>query len=311
MDDLDLLDAYSRAVIAVVGRVSPAVASLSVTGSPGGRRPQGSGSGLVFASDGYVLTNNHVVENADAIEIRLQETAPLVAQLVGTDPATDLAVLRVNAGGLPHATLGDGGPLRVGQVVLAFGNPLGFDATVSNGIVSSLTRSMRARDGRLIENVIQHTAPLNPGNSGGPLVDTRGEVVGINTAIIAGSQGIGFAVPATTALWVVPELLAHGRVRRGFLGIAGRDRPLPRLLVRFHELTLDRALEVMTVEEGSPAAAAGVRRGDLVVAVDGAAIDGVDGLHRRLTRWEPGRRATLTVIRWKQKLAIDITPATR
>lgn len=310
-DDLELLDTYSRAVIAVVDAVSPAVANLAVTMARQGRRQQGSGSGLVFASDGYVLTNNHVVEDAGEIEVRLQEAGPLAAQLVGADPATDLAVVRVNAGGLPHASLVDGAPLRVGQLVLAFGNPLGFDATVSNGIISSFTRSMRGRDGRLIENVIQHTAPLNPGNSGGPLVDSRGQVVGVNTAIIAGAQGIGFAVPSSTAHWVVPELLAHGRVRRGFLGVAGRDRPLPRLLVRFHQLAHDRAMEVMTVEDDSPAARAGLRRGDLVVAMDDAPIDGVDALHRRLTRWEAGRKVALTVIRWKQKLSLTVTPATR
>lgn len=310
-DDLELLDAYSRAVTAVVETVAPAVANLGVTVSRGGRQGQGSGSGLVFASDGYVLTNSHVVEGARAVEVHLQDAGPLPAELVGADPATDLAVVRVSASGLAHATLGDGRPLRVGQVVIAFGNPLGFDATVSTGILSSLTRSMRGRDGRLIENVIQHTAPLNPGNSGGPLVDTRGLVVGINTAIIAMAQGIGFAVPAATALWVVPELLAHGRVRRGYLGIAGRDKPLSRLLVRYHALEFDRAMEIMGVEDDSPAAAAGLWRGDLVVGVDGVSVDGVDALHRHLTRWEAGREAKLTIVRGKQKLEIGVVPAAR
>jgi S1-C subfamily serine protease len=198
----------------------------------------------------------------------------------------------------------------VGQVVIAFGSPLGFDASVSTGIISSLTRAMRARDGRLIENVIQHTAPLNPGNSGGPLVDTGGKVVGINTAIIGMAQLIGFAVPAATALWVVPELLAYGHVRRGYLGIAGRDRPLTRRMQRYFELQIERGMEVMAVEPGSPAAQADLWRGDVVVAIDDVPVDGVDALHHHLTRWPAGREAQLTILRGRQKLTLAVTPAT-
>jgi S1-C subfamily serine protease len=249
-----------------------------------------------------------VVEDAATIEIQLQDAPVLSAQLVGLDPATDLAVVRVNANGLPHAVLGDEASLRVGQVAIAFGNPLGFDATVSTGVVSSLGRSMRARNGRLIENVIQHTAPLNPGNSGGPLVDTRGRVVGVNTAVIARAQGIGFAVPASTVDWVVPQLLAHGRVRRGYLGIAGRDRPLPRALARFHGLDQTVAMEVVNVERDSPAHRADMRRGDVVVAADGNPITGIDDLHRHLVRWEPGGTLALTVLRWKQKVDVEAIP---
>ncbi|MGC2433190.1 MAG: trypsin-like peptidase domain-containing protein, partial [Desulfobaccales bacterium] len=218
--DLELLDAYSRAIVKVVEEVGPAVVGIT-TGSPSPRQAAeqaGAGSGVLIAPDGYILTNDHVVAQARLLQATLEDGRTLAGEIVGTDPATDLAVIRVNAAGLPFASLGDSAALRVGQVVIAIGNPFGFQSTVSTGVVSALGRALRSRAGRLIENIIQHSAPLNPGNSGGPLVDSRGRVVGVNTAIIMMAQGIGFAIPANTAKWVVSQLLTHGRVRRGYLG---------------------------------------------------------------------------------------------
>jgi len=235
---LDLLDAYSKAVVAVVEAVGPAVVSISIGAeSPRAEfEPQGAGSGFVIAPDGYLLTNSHVVARAPKVEAVFMDGTRLPGRLVGNDPSTDLAVIRVNASGLPFAQLGDSTSLRVGQLIIAMGNPLGFQSTVSSGVISALGRTLRSRMGRLIENIIQHTAPLNPGNSGGPLLDARGRVVGINTAIIAQAQGIGFSIPSHTARWVVSQLLVHGRVRRSYVGIVGYQRLLDRRIVRFHKL---------------------------------------------------------------------------
>jgi len=317
--DIELLDAYSRAVTAVVDAVGPAVVSINVKvrrpagqRSQGGQRPDrsvgGAGSGMVFAPDGYVLTNNHVVHRATAIQVAFTDGTARPASLVGSDPFTDLAVLRLNGSGLDFGALGDSDDLRVGQLVIAIGNPLGFQSTVSTGVISSLGRAMRSREGRLIENIVQHTAPLNPGNSGGPLVDSRGRIVGINTAIISGAQGIGFAVPSNTAAWVVPRLIAEGKVRRGYLGIVAGSRPLARVLVRYHSLLHDQAVEVAEVSRGSPAAKAGLRRGDLIVALDGRATLSADDLHRHLARWRSGDRVVLTVVRRNQKLELEVEP---
>jgi S1-C subfamily serine protease len=224
--EADALDAYSRAVIGVVEKVGPAVVSILRGRSEG--EHGGEGSGVVLAPDGYVLTNAHVVNGARTLEARFTDGRSLRARVVGEDAATDLALVRVGASDLPHVALGDGGGLKVGQLVIAIGNPLGFQSTVSAGVVSALGRSLRGRDGRLIENIVQHTAALNPGNSGGPLVDSRGRLVGINTAMIASAQGLFFAVPASTVSWVVPKLLQDGAVKRGYLGLAGRQRPLDR-----------------------------------------------------------------------------------
>jgi S1-C subfamily serine protease len=218
-------------------------------------------------------------------------------------------VIRANASGLPYAALGDSAPLRVGQLVIAIGNPFGFQSTVSTGVVSALGRAIRSREGRLIENVIQHTAPLNPGNSGGPLVDSRGRVVGINTAIIARAQGIGLAIPANTARLVVSQILAHGRVRRAYLGIAGRDRELDRRLVRLHGLTQERAVEVVSVEPDSPAERAGVQAGDRIVSIGGQSVGGIDDLHRALAEWPIGETVALVVLRGTERIRRDIVPA--
>jgi len=307
--DVELLDAYSRAVIKVVDAVGPAVVGISVgqQSSPGDQT--GLGSGVVITPDGYILTNDHVVAGARQLTATLSHGAALAAAVVGADPATDLAVIRVTTpGSLPHATLGDSALLRVGQLVIAMGNPFGFQSTVSTGVVSALGRALRSQEGRLIENIIQHTAPLNPGNSGGPLVDSRGRVVGINTAIIAMAQGIGFAIPASTVKWVVSQLLAHGRVRRGHLGLAGRQRPLDRRLVRFHRLKEESAVEAISVEAQGPAGQGGLRQGDLVVRIQEQDVASVDDLHRFLADWPVGAPVTLTVLRGRELLHLTVVP---
>jgi S1-C subfamily serine protease len=267
----------------------------------------GAGSGVVVTPDGYILTNEHVVQRAQSARVAFVDGRSVSAAVVGRDPATDLAVLRAHAAGLPHAELLGAAP-RVGQLVVAVGNPLGFESTVSAGVVSALGRALRSRQGRLIEGIVQHTAALNPGNSGGPLVNARGGVVGINTAIIAQAQGIGFAVPATTAQWVLTEILTQGRVRRAYLGISGRDRPLDRRLVRALGLPSMRAVEVMSRDAEGPAAQSDLRPGDLVVAVNDVAVDGIDALYRHVSRWPVGAPLTLHVVRRTQSLRIELTP---
>ncbi len=309
-DDVELLDAYSRAVTTVVDAVGPAVVSLSVRAAPAGRGRgrEGSGSGVVITPDGYLVTNCHVVAGAGAVEVSLMDGTTLPASVIGQDPPTDLAVVRVDAAGLPYAAFGDSEKLRPGQLVIAIGNPFGFQSTVSTGVVSSLGRTMRSPDGRLIENIIQHTAPLNPGNSGGPLVDSRGRAVGINTAMIAMAQGLGFAIPANTAEWVLTQLMTQGRVRRGYLGIAARTRPLGRRMARFYQLEQDRAAEAVTVEPGTPAERAGLQDGDLIVAIENRTIRGADDLHRFLTEWPIGAPAAVTAIRRQRRLELVVVP---
>jgi S1-C subfamily serine protease len=308
--DVELLDAYSRAVVAVVEAVGPAVVSITVGNQPPDHATEqvGAGSGVVIAPDGYILTNDHVVQKAKSLSVSLTDGTSLAATLIGSDPATDLAVIRANTAYLPSCTLGSSERLRVGQLVIAMGNPFGFQSTVSTGVVSALGRALRSTQGRLIENIIQHTAPLNPGNSGGALVDSAGEVVGINTAIIAMAQGIGFSIPASTAKWVVSQILTHGRVRRGSFGIAARQRPLDRRIVRFHGLKKNHAVEVLSVESNGPAGRAGLRRGDLIVAVNGAAIQSVDDLHRFLSEWPIGRPAEIEILRGAVREVLGIVP---
>jgi S1-C subfamily serine protease len=240
--------------------------------------------------------------------VGLTDGTRLTAALIGKDPATDLAVIRANAAYLPASTLGRSDRLRAGQLVIAMGNPFGFQSTVSTGVVSALGRALRSTDGRLIENIIQHTAPLNPGNSGGPLVDSAGEVVGINTAIIAMAQGIGFSIPANTARWVVSQILTHGRVRRGFLGIGAHQRPLDRRRVRFHHLNQNHAVEVLTVESRGPADLAGLRAGDLIVTMNGKDVRSVDDLHRFLSQWPIGRSVEIDILRGRRRLTLSIVP---
>ncbi len=310
MSNVDLLDAYSRAVISVADHVGPAIVSIFVgqENQASGFEPMGAGSGFALTPDGYILTNSHVVSLARKIEAVFVDGRRLAADLVGDDPSTDLAVIRVNSNDLPYAVLGDSSELKVGQLVIAMGNPFGFQSTVSTGVVSALGRSLRSQQGRLIENIIQHTAPLNPGNSGGPLVDSRGRVIGVNTAIIAMAQGIGFAIPANTAKHVVSQILTLGRVRRGYLGMTGQPRQLDRRLVRFHKLESDYGLEVMAVEAGSPAGRAGLRVGDIMVEAGGKKVTGVDDLFRLLSEEPIGRSLHLVVLRLTEKLELDVVP---
>jgi len=309
--DTELLDAYSRAVIAVVDAVGPGVVSISTARRTAGDRiePAGAGSGFVFAPDGYILTNSHVVHGAKHIEVSFMEGNRSQAVPVGDDPATDLAVIRIPESGLPYAVIGDSAQLQVGQLVIAMGNPLGFQSTVSTGVVSALGRALRSQQGRLIESIIQHTAPLNPGNSGGPLLDSRGRVIGINTAIIAAAQGIGFSIPSNTAKWVVSQILTQGKVQRGYLGIVGQTRQLSRLIVRFHGLQKPYALEIVSVAENSPAGKTELEPRDLVIAVNGKDVMSVDDMYSLLSEWPIGRPVVLTVIRGKERKAIEIVPA--
>ena len=308
--DEDLLDAYSRAVIHVVETVGPAVVSIRPRKTANKREPEetGSGSGVVIAPDGYILTNDHVVQAGSRYAVTLTDGTNLNAFRVGNDPATDLAVIRADASYLQCSSLGDASRLRVGQLAIAMGNPLGFQSTVSTGVVSSLGRALRSREGRLIENVIQHTAPLNPGSSGGPLVDSNGKVIGINTAIIAMAQGIGFAVPANTAQWVVSQLLTYGRVRRAYIGIAGQQRPLNRRWIRYHNLSRGQVVEVLSVESNGPAGIAGIKVGDFIIAVNDQDVYSVDDLHRFLAEWPIGKAITLTVIRSKSRKILNVVP---
>lgn len=308
--EVELLDAYSRAVIAVVEAVGPAVVRVtaSMTADRTGNGPEGTGSGVIIAPDGYILTNEHVVQGAASLSVTLSDGAGLDATLVGTDAATDLAVIRANGSGLPYATLGDSAKLKAGQLVIAIGTPLGFSSTVSTGVVSALGRALRSRDGRLIENIIQHTAPLNPGNSGGPLVNSQGRVVGVNTAIIAMAQGIGFSIPADTARWVVSQLLVHGHVRRAHLGITAQNRPLNRRLVRFHHLQNNYGVEVVGYDPDGPAGKAGIREGDLIVSLNGQRSESVDDIHRILAELAEGNSVPVVVIRGQEQLAITLTP---
>ena len=308
--DVELLDAYSQAVITVVETVGPAVVGISAKRiQPVGRAEQvASGSGVLITPDGYVLTNDHVVQGANRLTATLQDGTSLDAALIGTDPATDLALIRAGGSSLPYVAMGDSSVLRVGQLVIAIGNPFGFQSTVSTGVVSALGRALRSRDGRLIENIIQHTAPLNPGNSGGPLVDSRGRVVGLNTAIIAMAQGIGFSIPSDTAKWVVSQLLTLGRVKRGHLGITAQQRGLERRLVRFYQLAAEYGVEVMAVAPQSPASIGGIKEGDLIVAIDGHEVTSVDHIHRFLAEWPVGNPVRLNIIRGQDRMEVDVVP---
>lgn len=302
------LDAYSKAVIGAVEQVGPAVVSVYVGESEEARVSGGAGSGVAVTPDGYVLTNEHVVARVDRARVAFVDGSSASASVVGRDPATDLAVLRAQASGLPWARLSTAPSLRVGQLVVAVGNPYGFESTVSAGVVSALGRSLRSASGQLIEGIVQHSAALNPGNSGGPLVTARGEVAGVNTAIIAMAQGIGFAVPATTAQWVLTEILTQGRVRRAYLGLAVRDRPLDVRQVRALQLQTRRAVEVMGIEPRGPGAHAHLEPGDWLVGVNEHPIDGVDALHRSLSRHPAGTSLTLQVVRRGRRLNVPIIP---
>jgi len=303
-----LLDAYSEAVIAASERVSPSVVNIEVRQQG---RQGGSGSGFVFTPDGFVLTNSHVVHAANKIEVTLPDGERYEADKIGEDPDTDLAVVRITAPNSVPATLGDSQSTRVGQLVIAIGNPYGFQATVTSGVVSALGRSLRSQSGRLIDNVIQTDAALNPGNSGGPLVTSNGEVIGVNTAVIRPAQGICFAIAINTAKFVAGRLIKDGRIQRGFIGVAGQNVPLHRMLVRGHHLPVSSGVFVAGIEPDSPAARAGLREGDLIVGFNDQPIPDIDALHRALTDYESRARANLTVLRGTEKIVLDIAPLVR
>ena len=311
-----LLDAYSRAVIAASEKVSPSVVHIVVTAAAaenharreGSARPAGSGSGFVFTPDGFILTNSHVVHGAERLEVALANGNRFEAQLIGDDPGTDLAVIRIHAPGLVAASLGDSRSVRVGQLAVAIGNPYGFEYTVTAGVVSALGRSLRSRSGRLIDDIIQTDAALNPGNSGGPLVTSRGEVIGVNTAMILPAQGLCFAIASNTARFIAGRLIRDGRIRRSYLGIGGQNVPLMRRLVRFHSLPAESGILVISVERDSPAERAGVREGDVIVEFGSQPVETIDALHRLLTESQVGMRTPLTVIRQAARQKLEVVP---
>ncbi|HXP46835.1 MAG TPA: trypsin-like peptidase domain-containing protein [Terriglobales bacterium] len=312
LDDNALLDAYSQAVVAAADKVSPAVVNVEVrhrVATPrGAREARGGGSGFVFTPDGFLLTNRHVVHGAERIDVALADGRRYPATLIGDDPGSDLAVVRIDAPELATAELGDSAQVRVGQLVVAIGNPLDFESSVTAGVVSALGRSLRSSAGRLIDDIIQTDAALNPGNSGGPLVTADGRVVGVNTATIRPAQGICFAIGINTAKFVTGRLIRDGRIKRSYIGVVGQTISLPRKLVRFHTIEQDRGILVLTVEPASPAAEAGVRERDIIVSFDGQRVSGIDDLQRLLTDVRIGALTRLVALRGAEKLEIALTP---
>jgi S1-C subfamily serine protease len=318
LDDSALLDAYSEAVVGAAEKLSPSVVKIDVaqagtTRSGESRERQGGGSGFVFTPDGLILTNSHVVHAATKIQVSFADGRRFPAHTIGDDPATDLAVVRVDvpnndAPSLVAAPLGDSQKLRVGQLAIAIGNPYGFQYTVTAGVVSALGRSLRSYSGRMIDDVIQTDASLNPGNSGGPLVTSDGRVIGVNTATIMGAQGLCFAIGINTAKFVAGRLLQEGRIRRSYIGVEAQTVPLHRRLVRFYNLPQETGVVVSSVTAGSPAQKAGLREGDVIVTLDGQPVAGVDDLHRLLTDARVGVSSSLTVLRWTDKLDLQVVP---
>jgi len=315
--DDDAMDGYSRAVINAAEKVSPAVVYIEVEQPIKSRRPnipgmpqerRGSGSGFIFTPDGFILTNSHVVHGAKKIEVTLPDGHKHQADLVGDDPDTDLAVIRINAPNLVPARLGDAQKIRVGQLVIAIGNPYGFQYSVTAGVVSALGRSLRAQSGRLMDAVIQTDAALNPGNSGGPLVNSHGEVIGVNTAMILPAQGICFATSIDTAKFVASRLIREGKVSRSYIGLAGQNVPLPRRFVRFYNLAVESGILIVSFEGNSPARKGGLREGDIIIGFEDQPTAGIDDLHKLLTEERIGKKSSLIVIRGTDKLTIDVTP---
>jgi S1-C subfamily serine protease len=312
-DDSVLLDAYSRTVVSAVARVSPAVVNIDVKQRINLRRGthelSGNGSGFIITPDGFILTNSHVVHAANSITVNLPDGREYSAHVTGDDPDTDLAVIRIDAPQLTHVRLANSENLRVGQLVIAIGNPLGFQASVTAGVISALGRSMHAQSGRLIDNIIQTDAALNPGNSGGPLVNSAGEVVGVNTAMIRPAQGICFAIASNTAKLVAGWLIRDGRIRRGYIGVAGQNVPIHRRIIRFYGLPLETGVLVVSIEKNSPAERGGLREGDLIVAFNNQPIGSVHHLHKVLVGEQIDVGASLTVIRHTEKLELSVLPA--
>jgi len=299
--DAALLDAYSDAVARAIDAVAPAVVKLEV-----GR--QGAGSGFLFTADGLTITNSHVVHGATHVRVTFADGETARGEVLGEDPDTDVAVVRIAGNRLPFASLGDSGALRVGQIAIAIGNPYGFDCTVTTGVISALGRTLRARSGRLMDDVLQTDAALNPGNSGGPLVTSAGEVIGVNTAMILPAQGLSFAIASNTVGFVVSRLLRDGRIRRSYLGVAGQTAPVPRRLARHHQLAISSAVRVETVEPSSPASAAGLCGGDLIFTLDQQPVTGIDSLHRLLSEERIGHATPVGVLRGAERLQLVVVP---
>jgi len=311
LPDSSLLDAYSNAVVSAAEAVSPSVIKIDVRKRGNGRNGMetgGSGSGFIITPDGFALTNSHVVHGADRIEVTLADGRRPEARVVGTDPETDLAVIRIYAPDLKPVRLGDSNQLRVGQAAIAIGNPYGFQYTVTAGVVSALGRSFRAASGRLMDNIIQTDAALNPGNSGGPLVNSRGEVIGVNTAVILPAQGLCFAIAVNTAKYIAAWLIKDGVIRRSYIGVGGQTAKIHRRLVRFYNLPNETGMLVIGVEPGSPAAQVGLREGDIIVEYAGQAIAGIDDLHKLLTGEQVGVRSPIVILRGTEKLSLEIVP---
>jgi len=313
--DNSLLDAYSKAVVQAAEKISPSVVFINATktfpqsrgaASREQREAHGSGSGFVFTPDGFILTNSHVVHDTSRLTVALSDGRRFEAAMVGDDPASDVAVIRISAGGLVAAPLGDSEKIRVGQLAIAIGNPYGFQYSVTAGVVSALGRSLRSDSGRLIDNVIQTDAALNPGNSGGPLVNSNGEVIGVNTAVILPAQGLCFAVAINTAKFVAARLIRDGKIRRAYLGLGGQNVTIPRIVVRSQQLKTEAGVLVISVEKQSPAERAGLNQGDVIIALDGAPVRSVDDLHKILTEARIGSSCELTLLRQSQKIALPV-----
>jgi len=309
-EDDGLLDAYSRAVVGAVRTVGPAVVKISTSRSTAGQQA-GSGSGFIVTPDGLVLTNSHVIDGARTIDVALPDGRSLRGDIIGDDPETDLAVVRIDGTSLPYASLGDSSRIAVGQVAIAIGNPLGFDTTVTSGVVSALGRSLRGRSGRLMDDIIQTDAALNPGNSGGPLVTTRGDVIGVNTAMIQMAQGLCFAIASNTARFVASRLIRDGRIRRSYIGVAGQRVPISRRTARSLQMAIASGVLIASIEPHSPALAAGLREGDVIVGFADQPIAGIDELHRLLTAERIGAPLTITVLRRAERHQLVVVPSAR
>lgn len=307
-DETEALDAYSRVITSVAETVSPAVVRIQMEN---GRGRGGSGSGFILTPDGFIITNSHVVHSAERIRVSAVDGGEFQAQLIGEDPDTDLAVLRIDAPGLRAVKLGDSRKIRVGQLVIAIGNPYGFQHTITAGVVSALGRSLRSQSGRLIDDVIQTDAALNPGNSGGPLVNSLGEVIGVNTATVLPAQGLCFAISVNTAQFIASKLIRFGIVRRSYIGVQAQTAPLNRMIARHYDLQHASGALVLAAEPGSPAAKAGLQEGDVIVAIGGESVEGVDVLHRLLSEERIGVEARLTVLRGAKRLEFKVVPQTR
>jgi len=308
MSDGELLDAYSKTVVNVSEDISPSVVNIEVQHVARGRERGGSGSGVIFTPDGFILTNSHVVHNVKQITVALTDGQSFRASIIGDDPDTDLAVIRIDAPNLVPAALGDSSKLRVGQVAIAVGNPYGFQCSVTAGVISALGRSLRSTSGRLIDSVIQTDAALNPGNSGGPLVNSRGEVIGINTAVIRMAQGLCFAIAVNTAKFVAMRLIKDGKIRRGYIGIAGQDVPILRFAVRVWNLPNDTGILVNSVEPDSPAQRAGLRDGDILIGFGYDSLSGMDDLHRLLTTMTADSKVPIRFLRRSELIELEIVP---